>query len=103
MQNIEDFKNTIGPLRVFEEEPLAKHTYFRIGGPARLFFEAKSLEDFRLALKTAHDLKIPYVVLGGGANVLVSDAGFDGLVIKNKAQNLRLVGQSSQPSVLRRC
>lgn len=92
MQNIEDFKNAIGPLRVFENEFLAKHTYFKIGGPARLFFEAKSLEDLRLAIKTAHDLNIPYVVLGSGANVLVSDSGFDGLVIKNKAQNLKLIG-----------
>ena len=79
--DIENFKNIIGPLRVFENEPLSKHTYFKIGGPARIFFEAKNVEDLRLALKTAYELKIPFVILGGGANVLVSDSGFDGLVI----------------------
>src|SRR3989344_2514690 len=90
--DIEKLKNTLGPLRVFENEPLSKHTYFKIGGPARIFFEAKNVDDLRLALKTAHELGIPFVVLGGGANVLVSDAGFEGPVIKNKADGVKLVG-----------
>lgn len=92
MQNIEEIKNILGPLRVFENEPLSKHTYFRIGGPAKLFFEAKNLQDLKLALKAACDLKIPLVILGGGANVLVSDKGFDGLVVKNQASEIKLVG-----------
>ncbi|MBI2012540.1 UDP-N-acetylmuramate dehydrogenase [Candidatus Curtissbacteria bacterium] len=89
---IAEFKEILGPLRVFENEPLAKQTYFKIGGPARLFFEAKNVEDLKFALKTAHRLKIPFVVLGGGANVLVSDRGFAGLVIKNRASDVKLVG-----------
>ncbi len=89
---IEEIKNIIGPLRVYENEPLSKHTYFKIGGPATLFFEAKNTEDFILALHTAQKLKIPFVVLGGGANVLVSGEGFDGLVIKNKTDGVKLVG-----------
>ena len=90
--NIDELKNTLGPLRVFENEPLSNHTYFRIGGPARLFFEAKSLDDLKLAIKTAKENKIPFVVLGGGANVLVSDKGFSGLVIKNRSEGVKLVG-----------
>ena len=89
---IEEIKNIIGPLRVYENEPLSKHAYFKIGGPAKLFFEAKNSEDFILALKTAHQLKIPFVVLGAGANVLVSDTGFDGFVIKNRTDGVKLVG-----------
>lgn len=92
MDKFEQFKNIIGPLRVFENEALSKHTYFKIGGPAKLFFEAKTIEDFKLALKTAKKLDIPFVVLGSGANVLVSDKGFEGLVLKNKADDVRLVG-----------
>ncbi len=90
--NIEEVKQTLGPLRVFENEPLSKHTYFKIGGPARIYFEAKSLEDLKLALKLTAANKIPFVVLGGGANVLVSDAGFMGLVIKNQAAEIKLIG-----------
>jgi len=90
--DIEFIKSTLGPLRVFENELLSKHTYFKIGGPARLFFTAKSVEDLKLALSTAHSRGIPFIVLGGGANVLVSDKGFDGLVIKNQAFGVKLVG-----------
>src|SRR3989304_9967169 len=90
--DIENFKNILGPLRVFENEPLSKHTYFKIGGPARIFFEAKNVDDLRLVLKTAVELKMPFVVLGGGANVLVSDRGFEGLIINNRADGIKLVG-----------
>lgn len=89
---VEQIKNILGPLRVYGQEPLSKHTYFKIGGPADLFFEAKNTEDFVLALETAYKLKIPFVVLGGGANVLVSDDGFEGLVIKNRTDGVKLVG-----------
>lgn len=82
----------MGPLRVYENEPLSRHTYFKIGGPARLFFEAKSLDDLKLAISTAKENKIPFAILGGGANVLVSDKGFNGLVIKNRADGIKLVG-----------
>jgi len=90
--DIESIKNILGPLRVLENELLSRHTYFKIGGPARLFFAAKSPEDLKLALKTAYEQKIPFIVLGGGANVLVADEGFDGLVIKNQSMGIKLVG-----------
>lgn len=89
---IDKIKAMLGPLRVYENEPLSKHTYFKIGGPAKLFFEAKSVDDLKLALTVACQEKIPYVVLGGGANVLVSDKGFNGLVVKNRADGVKLVG-----------
>src|SRR3989344_5046800 len=92
MDKYQQFKQIVGPLRVFEDEPLAKYTYFKIGGPARIFFEAKNIDDLKLALTTAKNLQIPYVVLGGGANVLVSDKGFYGLVIKNRADGIKIAG-----------
>lgn len=92
MQQVDEIKTILGSLRVLEDEPLSKHTYFKIGGSAKFFFEAKSVEDLKLALETAFKLQIPFVVLGGGANVLVSDFGFDGLVIKNRASGVKLVG-----------
>lgn len=85
-------KNNLSPFRVFENEDLKNHTYFKIGGPARYFFEAKTIEDLKLALEVAIENKIPYFILGGGANVLVSDNGFYGLVIKNRASAVKLVG-----------
>src|SRR3990172_12261848 len=92
IQSLDQIKEVLGPLRVYENEPLKKHTYFKIGGPAKLFFEAKSVDDLKLALETAHSSKIPFMVLGGGANVLVSDKGFDGFVIKNRSTGVKLIG-----------
>ena len=92
MDKYEELKEILGPLRVYENEPLAKHTYFKIGGPAKALFEAKTVEDLKSALTSATRLNIPFIVLGGGANVLVSDKGFDGLVIKNRTTATKLVG-----------
>jgi UDP-N-acetylmuramate dehydrogenase len=75
----------LGPARVRHAERLAPYTTFRIGGPADLFFEARSADDLADAITSARALGIPYLVLGLGANVLVADRGFRGLVIRNTA------------------
>ncbi len=65
------------------DEPLAPHTSLKIGGPAQLFFEAKNAEDLIGAIETAKAQNVPWYVLGGGSNVLVSDDGYKGLIIMN--------------------
>jgi UDP-N-acetylmuramate dehydrogenase len=64
-----------------ENKPLAPFTTFGIGGPARWFAEAKSEEDLVEAVERAQGKGIRLFILGGGSNLLVSDAGFDGLVL----------------------
>ena len=71
---------------------LAKHTYFKLGGPADYFVEAKTKEELVEAVRYAIDQKIPYLVLGGGSNVLVGDLGFRGLVIKNRTSSVKIKG-----------
>lgn len=61
---------------------LKNFTTFRIGGKARYFFVAKTKEDLIKAIVAAKKAKLPFFILGGGSNVLVSDGGFKGLVIK---------------------
>ncbi len=68
---------------VRRHEPLAPYTTFKIGGPADLFFEATSADALANAVLAARDADVPYFVLGLGANVLVGDRGFRGLVIRN--------------------
>jgi UDP-N-acetylmuramate dehydrogenase len=63
---------------------LAKYTTFKIGGPARLFAEASTLEELQELVRYCHLEKIRYMVLGKGSNTLFDDRGFDGLVILNK-------------------
>lgn len=64
-----------------ENQPLAPLTTFGIGGPARWFVEAASEDDVAEAAAWARERDVPLFVLGGGSNLLVSDAGFDGLVL----------------------
>lgn len=75
-----------------ELEPLAKHVNFRIGGPATYFVEARSTQDLVDAVQMARELSLPYFILGGGSNTLVSDEGFQGLVIKAANRNLKIDG-----------
>ncbi|HTM68139.1 MAG TPA: UDP-N-acetylmuramate dehydrogenase [Candidatus Binatia bacterium] len=78
---INELRARISP-DVKEGEPLAKHTTFKIGGPAECFFEAKTADDAVRAVNAAKALGIPCFVFGGGSNMLVSDDGVKGLVVK---------------------
>lgn len=75
-----------------DNEPLAKHVNFRIGGPAKYFVEARSTQDLVEAVKIAKEYSLPYFILGGGSNTLVSDEGYQGLVIKAANRNTRYDG-----------
>lgn len=90
--NYELLAHQLGGHKLLFDEPLASHTYFKLGGPADLFFEATSTEELTLAVSSAHAAKVPYFVLGSGSNLLASDRGFRGLIIKNKSSNLLLKG-----------
>jgi UDP-N-acetylmuramate dehydrogenase len=62
--------------------PMATLTTFRIGGPAALFLEVDSSQDLAAVAEAVHAADVPFVVVGKGSNVLVSDAGFRGLVLR---------------------
>lgn len=64
------------------DEPLSKHTYYRIGGPARVFAIPKSLDDLKWLAEGIAATGVPVFVLGSGSNLLASDAGFAGLVVR---------------------
>ena len=68
-------------MRIAENQPLAPFTTFGIGGPARWFVEAHSEAEIAEAAAWTQTRGVPLFVLGGGSNLLVSDAGFDGLVL----------------------
>ena len=61
---------------------LKNYTTFKIGGRAKYFFVAKSKEDVIKAVLVAKKMRLPFFILGGGSNILVSDRGFKGLVVK---------------------
>jgi UDP-N-acetylmuramate dehydrogenase len=75
-------------LTVSADTPLARYTRFAIGGPADLYAETCSPEAFAAAINAARDSGTPVVVIGGGTNLIVSDAGFRGLVLRYRADRL---------------
>ena len=78
--------------RVRRSEPLAPYTTFRIGGPADVFYTATSADDLANTVTAARDADVPFFILGLGANILVGDKGFRGLVIRNAAEAFRFDG-----------
>ncbi|MFH0937328.1 MAG: UDP-N-acetylmuramate dehydrogenase [Candidatus Daviesbacteria bacterium] len=79
-----------------ENIPLAPLTTFKIGGPAKYFCKAQTQKDILEGLKFAKEKSLLVFILGGGSNLLISDEGFPGLVIKNEAHNIVLQGQALQ-------
>lgn len=75
--------------RAKRNEPLSKHTTARIGGPADLLIEVRTTDELVAVAQRADAMGLPYLVIGGGANILVSDAGVRGLVIVNRAREIR--------------
>ena len=61
---------------------LKNYTSFKIGGPAKYFFKVKTTEDLIKKIQMAKELNLPFFILGGGSNLLVSDKGYNGVVIK---------------------
>ena len=76
-------------------EPLRHHTTFRIGGPADFYYAARTPDQLVTALATAHEIGLPVFLLGGGSNLLVSDEGFRGIVIRNACEKIEFDGAAA--------
>lgn len=75
-----------------KNEPLARYTTLKIGGPADFFYEAKTAEDLSEAIRSARKSRTSVFILGGGTNILIGDRGIRGLVIKNSTSRNALIG-----------
>jgi UDP-N-acetylmuramate dehydrogenase len=79
-----------------ENEPLARHTSWRIGGPAHYYSEIANPDDLRAAITWAREHELPLFVLGSGSNVLVRDRGFPGLVIRYIARDWHIESEGQK-------
>lgn len=85
--NLEELKAGLGaagiPYR--ENEPLAEHCTFKIGGPARVFVAPQEEEQLCKAILLCRDLRLPYYLLGNGSNILFADEGWSGVILDTSA------------------
>lgn len=81
-------------LKIIRDFPLAKWTSFKIGGDAKYAYFPKNIEDVKELLNFAKDNNIPYFIIGGGANLLVSEKGYNGLIIFTHKLNKYKVNRS---------
>lgn len=78
----------IPSLQVSLNEPLARHTRFRLGGPARIFADTANEDAFVAALKLLGETPLPWMVFGGGTNLLVADCGYPGIVLRYRGSRI---------------
>ena len=81
--------------RILLNEPMWKHTTFRIGGPADLFVKVKNLEELEEVIKICKEKDIPLTVIGNGSNVLVKDEGIRGITIKLDFNEYKFIDQEN--------
>jgi len=92
----------LGKNRVKQNEKLAVHTSFGIGGPTDLFYETETIKELIKVVKFCRKNNIPYFIFAGGSNLLVSDEGFRGLIIKisnrkYEIRNTKIIAEAGAP------
>ena len=81
MQKLAQALRAMAPDRLLENEPMSRHTTFRVGGPADLLFQPANAQELIAALKLAEEAGVPVQLLGNGSNLIVRDGGLRGLTI----------------------
>ena len=74
--------NVIGKDSILIDEPMSRHTTFRVGGPADFFVTPKAKEEVRDVIRICKEAGMPYYIKGKGSNLLVSDAGYRGVIVQ---------------------
>ena len=86
--NIEQVQEIVSKDKIYINEPMSKHTSFKVGGPADIFVKVKTLEELIYVLKTAKQENVQINIIGNGSNVLVKDNGIRGIVVKLDFKNI---------------
>lgn len=92
--------DSFGSDRFKLNEPLKNHTFLQVGGPAKFFFIAFTISDLIKLVSMCRDLKLPFFIFGTGSKIMISDLGFDGLVIQNRTRNIQTISVKGKVSKL---
>ncbi|MEZ4729209.1 MAG: UDP-N-acetylmuramate dehydrogenase [Caldilineaceae bacterium] len=77
-------------IQIEQHVPLAPLTTMKVGGPAEYYATVQTTDQLLKLVRWAHTIRLPYFILGGGSNILISDAGVRGLVIENRCRQVRI-------------
>lgn len=96
MSLYEDLCRILGEENVQQDEPMSRHTTFRVGGPADYFVTPEEDEQIRDVIALLKKKAVPYYVIGNGSNLLVGDKGYRGVIIQiyKKMNQIRVEGES---------
>jgi len=97
--NIKDIEKIISKEKIYLNEPMSKHTSFKIGGPAECLVKIQTQDELKLILKLVSEQNIPLTIIGNGSNILVSDEGIKGLVLKIEINTFELDFENSKLKV----
>ena len=87
----EELARRLSADRIERDVPLAPFTTFKIGGPADLMYRARTPRELAEAVSAVREMEVPFFLLGMGANILVGDRGFRGVVIKNEVEEIEFL------------
>ncbi|MBQ2836146.1 MAG: UDP-N-acetylmuramate dehydrogenase [Clostridia bacterium] len=97
--NIEEIEQFIPKDRIYINEPMNKHTSFKIGGPAEYLIKIQTAEEIKSILKLSKEQEMPLTIIGNGSNILVSDEGIKGIVLKIEIPTFELDNQTAKIKV----
>jgi UDP-N-acetylmuramate dehydrogenase len=98
MKQMENLKTAFGA-KLHEYVSMANYTTARVGGLVPALISVHTLDDLSFAAQTLWDLSMPFIILGSGSNILVSDKGLDAIVIHNRAHNLKIETKVDPPFI----
>lgn len=93
---LEKLEKIISKDRIKQNEPMKNHTTFKIGGPADFFIKAKTIEELKSIIKFANKQNIQITIVGNGSNLLVTDKGIRGIVVKLELKEIQIKKKDEQ-------
>ena len=96
---INELKKIISKDKIYENALMSKYTSFKIGGPAECLIKIQTIEELKLILNFSKEKNIPLTVIGNGSNILVSDDGIKGIVLKIEINTFELNTETAQLKV----
>ena len=96
--NIEEIleKSKLNKENLYYDEPMAKHTSFKIGGPADVFIKVDNIEELKETLDLSKKNQIPLTIIGNGSNILVTDKGIRGITAKLNLKDIEIKNENNK-------